>query len=80
MKHLGILLRCYTSNLDNLDREAGLSDEKLVYCHGNYDTAKCSKCGQYADPSKVMEGPYTVIFWFLFQIMFSSKNWGTTKM
>ena len=59
MNHLGILLRCYTSNLDNLDREAGLSDEKLVYCHGNYDTAKCSKCGQYADPSKVMEGPYT---------------------
>lgn len=62
MSHLGILLRCYTSNLDNLDREAGLSDEKLVYCHGNYDAAKCSKCGQDADPSKVMKGRSAVKF------------------
>ena len=26
-----------------------------MYCHGNYDGAKCSKCGQDADPSKVMQ-------------------------
>ena len=52
--------------MDNLDREAGLSDEKLVYCHGNYDTAKCSKCGQDADPFKVIEGQYAVISEFSF--------------
>lgn len=35
----GILLRCYTQNIDSLERLAGLPAEKLVAAHGNFDAA-----------------------------------------
>lgn len=40
----GILLRCYTQNIDGLERLAGLDDEKLVEAHGTFATSKCVKC------------------------------------
>lgn len=35
----GILLRCYTQNIDSLEREAGVPPERLVAAHGNFDAA-----------------------------------------
>lgn len=35
----GILLRCYSQNIDSLERRAGLPAEKLVAAHGNFDEA-----------------------------------------
>lgn len=35
----GILLRCYSQNIDSLECRAGLPAEKLVAAHGNFDTA-----------------------------------------
>jgi NAD-dependent deacetylase sirtuin 2 len=35
----GILLRCYTQNIDSLEGRAGLPAEKLVAAHGNFDAA-----------------------------------------
>lgn len=35
----GILLRCYSQNIDSLERAAGLPSEKLVAAHGNFDAA-----------------------------------------
>jgi len=35
----GILLRCYSQNIDSLERQAGLPAEKLVAAHGNFDSA-----------------------------------------
>lgn len=32
----GRLLRCYTQNIDMLEQQAGLSDEKVVAAHGNF--------------------------------------------
>jgi len=39
-----ILLRCYTQNIDGLERLAGLDDEKLVEAHGTFATSRCIKC------------------------------------
>mmetsp|Transcript_121071 Transcript_121071/g.270652 ORF Transcript_121071/g.270652 Transcript_121071/m.270652 type:complete len:564 (+) Transcript_121071:68-1759(+) len=35
----GLLLRCYSQNIDSLERRAGLPAEKLVAVHGNFDDA-----------------------------------------
>ena len=35
----GVLLRCYTQNIDSLETAAGLPSEMLVAAHGNFDTA-----------------------------------------
>ena len=40
----GLLLRCYTQNIDGLERQAGISDEKLVEAHGTFNTGSCIKC------------------------------------
>jgi len=39
-----ILLRCYTQNIDGLERLAGLDEEKLVEAHGTFATSRCIKC------------------------------------
>ena len=38
------LLRVYTQNIDNLERLAGVRDDKLVQCHGSFATASCMRC------------------------------------
>jgi len=40
----GMLLRCYTQNIDGLERLAGLDEEKLVEAHGTFSTASCPAC------------------------------------
>jgi len=35
----GILRRCYSQNIDSLERRAGLSGSRLVAAHGNFDEA-----------------------------------------
>lgn len=35
----GMLLRCYTQNIDSLECQAGLPKDKLVAAHGNFDEA-----------------------------------------
>ena len=39
-----ILLRVYTQNIDCLEREAGVPEEKLVETHGSFQTATCQSC------------------------------------
>ncbi|XP_069809194.1 NAD-dependent protein deacetylase sirtuin-3-like isoform X2 [Dendropsophus ebraccatus] len=40
----GLLLRCYTQNIDGLERLAGIPPEKLVEAHGTFSTASCHLC------------------------------------
>jgi len=40
----GLLLRCYTQNVDGLERVAGVSDERMVHCHGEARRARCTAC------------------------------------
>lgn len=41
----GLLLRCYTQNIDNLERLAGIAPEMLVEAHGSFADAHCIDCG-----------------------------------
>ncbi|UZJ54913.1 hypothetical protein CBS101457_004233 [Exobasidium rhododendri] len=38
------LLRCFTQNIDTLERMAGLPQEKLVEAHGSFATSQCINC------------------------------------
>jgi len=38
------LLRCFTQNIDTLERMADLPDEKLVEAHGSFATSQCIRC------------------------------------
>ncbi|XP_073506016.1 NAD-dependent protein deacetylase sirtuin-3-like [Phyllobates terribilis] len=40
----GLLLRCYTQNIDGLERMAGIPPEKLVEAHGTFSSASCHLC------------------------------------
>ena len=46
----GLLLRCYTQNIDVLERTAGVPSSHLVECHGSFSGGHCSKCGNECDP------------------------------
>lgn len=35
----GLLRRCFTQNIDSLERMAGIPDDKVVAAHGNFDSA-----------------------------------------
>ncbi|KAJ3355553.1 NAD-dependent protein deacetylase sirtuin-2 [Entophlyctis luteolus] len=37
----GMLLRCYTQNIDTLERVAGISDSHIVEAHGSFASARC---------------------------------------
>ena len=37
----GLLLRCYTQNIDTLERIAGIKEELLVEAHGSFASAQC---------------------------------------
>ncbi|GMI48164.1 hypothetical protein TrCOL_g12609 [Triparma columacea] len=42
----GLLLRCYTQNIDGLERQAGLPGDKLVEAHGSFlGEGACGLCG-----------------------------------
>jgi len=40
----GLLLRCYTQNIDSLEQLAGLPKEAVIAAHGNFDSARCVEC------------------------------------
>ena len=40
----GVLKRCFTQNIDTLERVAGISAEKLVEAHGSFGEAHCIDC------------------------------------
>jgi NAD-dependent SIR2 family protein deacetylase len=40
----GVLLRCYTQNIDSLEMYAGIPEEKMVYAHGNFNSFHCLEC------------------------------------
>ncbi|XP_064359043.1 NAD-dependent protein deacetylase sirtuin-2 [Dromaius novaehollandiae] len=48
LKEKGLLLRCYTQNIDTLERVAGLEPDELVEAHGTFFTSHClrSSCRQ----------------------------------
>ncbi|XP_074075111.1 NAD-dependent protein deacetylase sirtuin-2 isoform X1 [Macrotis lagotis] len=41
LKEKGLLLRCYTQNIDTLERVAGLDPEDLIEAHGTFFTSHC---------------------------------------
>ena len=41
LQEKGILTRCYTQNVDNLERVVGITDEKLVEAHGSFYQSHC---------------------------------------
>ena len=49
----GLLLRCFTQNIDSLERQAGTDPGLIVAAHGNFDTAACIKCGAKVDIGEV---------------------------
>lgn len=42
----GVLLRCFTQNIDSLESLAGIPMEKVVAAHGNFDSATCVETGK----------------------------------
>lgn len=40
----GLLLRCYTQNIDTLEDVAGISKEKVIFAHGSFTSAHCVSC------------------------------------
>ncbi|XP_053321644.1 NAD-dependent protein deacetylase sirtuin-3-like [Spea bombifrons] len=40
----GLLLRCYTQNIDGLERLAGIPPQKIVEAHGTFSSASCHLC------------------------------------
>ncbi|KAK7206422.1 chromatin regulatory protein Sir2 [Myxozyma melibiosi] len=51
----GKLLTNYTQNIDNLETHAGISEDKLVQCHGSFAKATCQKCWHKVDGREVFD-------------------------
>ncbi|KAL2313450.1 NAD-dependent histone deacetylase sir2 [Schizosaccharomyces pombe] len=45
----------FTQNIDNLEKKTGLSDNKIIQCHGSFATATCIKCKHKVDGSELYE-------------------------
>ncbi|RMZ22825.1 hypothetical protein D0859_13150 [Hortaea werneckii] len=42
----GTLLKLFTQNIDCLEREAGVSDDKIIEAHGSFARQSCIECGE----------------------------------
>ncbi|XP_067831025.1 LOW QUALITY PROTEIN: NAD-dependent protein deacetylase sirtuin-2 [Heptranchias perlo] len=42
LRDKGLLLRCYTQNIDTLERVVGMRDEDLIEAHGTFYTSHCT--------------------------------------
>ena len=40
----GLLLKCFTQNIDCLEQEAGVPDEKMIAAHGSFAQQSCIDC------------------------------------
>lgn len=45
----GVLLRCFTQNIDTLERAAGLPGNRLVEAHGSFASSRCINCKEPVD-------------------------------
>lgn len=53
LNDLGALKRCYTQNIDTLERLAGVPESKIVEAHGSFQKNFCIDCKEEADKQKV---------------------------
>ena len=53
----GLLLRCYTQNVDGLERMAGVPDKLLVEAHGSFHRAHCAerRCRAPYDAARLLQ-------------------------
>lgn len=51
----GVLLRCFTQNIDGLEELAGVPADKIVQAHGGFGSAACIDCEKSHDPAWVRE-------------------------
>lgn len=49
----GVLLRAFTQNIDTLEVIANIPDEKLVFAHGSFASARCIECKEVHDEKEV---------------------------
>mmetsp|Transcript_29076 Transcript_29076/g.64217 ORF Transcript_29076/g.64217 Transcript_29076/m.64217 type:complete len:389 (-) Transcript_29076:773-1939(-) len=42
----GLLLHCFTQNIDSLESQAGLPKDAVIAAHGNFDSAHCIQCNK----------------------------------
>ncbi|KAH9869461.1 hypothetical protein IAQ61_006667 [Plenodomus lingam] len=49
----GLLLKLFTQNIDCLEREAGVSDERIIEAHGSFAKQSCIDC-KYPYPADLM--------------------------
>jgi len=54
----GMLLRCYTQNIDGLERAAGIPDDSLVEAHGNFRCAQGIDTGRSIPAEEVREAVF----------------------
>lgn len=45
----------YTQNIDGLDAQCGVRNEKVIFAHGNFLSAKCPRCEKEVDINKYNE-------------------------
>jgi Sir2 family len=44
MQEKGMLLRCFTQNIDTLERIAGVQEDLIVEAHGSFANSRCIDC------------------------------------
>jgi len=52
----GLLMRCFTQNIDSLERKVGVVPENIVEAHGTLGIVRCCKCGK-AHAEKALHEP-----------------------
>jgi NAD-dependent histone deacetylase SIR2 len=45
LQNRGVLLRCFTQNIDTLERIAGVKPKYIVEAHGSFAASRCIDCG-----------------------------------
>jgi NAD-dependent SIR2 family protein deacetylase len=58
LEEKGLLRRVYTQNIDSLELSAGLTKDKVVTCHGSFDTASCIDCRDRSEPEAFLRGAH----------------------
>ena len=51
----GLLKRCYTQNIDTLERIAGVSDDKILEAHGSFSGNHCIECDHEMSDKELRE-------------------------
>jgi NAD-dependent SIR2 family protein deacetylase len=54
----GLLLRCFTQNIDGLERLAGVPPDRLVTAHGSFDSATCVETLARVPPEEVCDAVF----------------------